>query len=200
MAIWVYFQCYESVTMQLCLLGVTTAINNYRNSSMYISKPGVGIRLYVPSQNRTKLPQNIEQLVICHLLNAWSWKRAPWPYVCSRYIKKSPYILHMLHKIFHFVWKFSSAWKFISHCKLFKVIWFCIVLCQHMKVVKGPSLPHIFSLFCKTYDMLQSLRLHGGSSAFKQKSAKAKCESLKEGLRDISGKKGPGDYSLIRLP
>jgi len=43
MAVWVYFQCYESVTMQLCFLGVTSyAIKNHRNPTMYNSQPGVG--------------------------------------------------------------------------------------------------------------------------------------------------------------
>jgi len=46
---------------------------------------------------------------------------------------------------FYFVWKFASAWKSISHCKLFEVIWFYIVLCLHIKVVKGP-LWYIFLL------------------------------------------------------
>ena len=41
---------------------------------------------------------------------------------------------------FHFAWKFASPWKSISHCKLFEVIWFYIVLCLHIKVVEGPPL------------------------------------------------------------
>jgi len=31
--------------MQLCFLGMTSAIKNHRNSNMYNSQPGVGIRL-----------------------------------------------------------------------------------------------------------------------------------------------------------
>ena len=146
--------------------------------------------------------------MICNLHNIWPWKRAPCPYVCSRYIKKGPYILHMLHKNFtcwkqfkfFIVWKIASAWKPISHCKLFEVIWFYIVFCLHIKVAKRPPLTHIFALFWKTYDFLQSLRLQSGSSAFKQNNAKIKCESRKEGLRDISEKRGPRDDSLVRLP
>jgi len=30
MAVWVLLQCYESVTMQLCFLGVTSAIKNHK--------------------------------------------------------------------------------------------------------------------------------------------------------------------------
>jgi len=44
MVVWVQFQCYESVTMQLCFLGVTSAIKNHRNSNMYNYQPGVGTR------------------------------------------------------------------------------------------------------------------------------------------------------------
>ena len=86
--------------------------------------------------------------MICHLHNIWPWKRTHCPYVCSRCIKKGPYILHMLHKNFtvfaesnlnfYFAWKFASPWKSISHCKLFEVIWMYIVLCLHIKFVKGP--------------------------------------------------------------
>jgi len=42
MAVWVLFQCYESVTMQLSFLGMTSAIKNPRNSNMYNSQQGVG--------------------------------------------------------------------------------------------------------------------------------------------------------------
>ena len=59
---------------------------------------------------------------------------------------------------------------------------------------------HIFPLFWKTYDLLQSLRLHSGSSAFKQNKVKTKCKSLKEEPRDISEKGGPRDDRLVRLP
>jgi len=45
MAVWVNFQSYESVTMKLCFLGVTSVIKNHRNSDMRNSQPGVGIRL-----------------------------------------------------------------------------------------------------------------------------------------------------------
>jgi len=60
-------------------------------------------------------------------------KKGPCPYVCSRCIKKGPlYFTHATQKfhllkaieIFHFVWKFASAWKSISHYKWFEVIWF----------------------------------------------------------------------------
>jgi len=43
------------------------------------SQPGVDIRLWGPSQNSRKLPQNIVQFVICHLHNIWPWKRAHCP-------------------------------------------------------------------------------------------------------------------------
>ena len=55
---------------------------------------------------------------------------------------------------FDFVWESASAWKPISHCKLFVVIWYKIVLCLlHIDVVEGPPLVHlhiIFALFWKT--------------------------------------------------
>ena len=113
-------------------------------------------------------------------------KRAPIFYTCYTKI-----LLAESNLDFYFVRKFASAWKSISHCKLFEVIWFYIVLCLHIKVVKGPPLAHIFALFWKTYDFLQSLRLQSGSSVFKQKNSKTKCESLQGGPRDIFEKWGP---------
>ena len=107
-------------------------------------------------------------------------------------------------KFFHFVWKSASAWKSISHCKLFEVIWFYIVLCLHIKVAKRPPLTHIFALFWNTYDFLQSLRLQSGSSAFKQSNANTKCESLKEGsatsLKKGAPRRQPCSPSLISTP
>ena len=143
--------------------------------------------------------------MICHLHNTWPWRKAPCPYVCSRHIKKGPLYFIRYSNIslaesnlnFYFPWKFASAWKSISHCKLFEAIWFYIVLCLHIKVVKGPPFAHNFALFWKTNDLLQSLRLQSDSSAFKQNNAKTKCESLKEGLRDNSEKKGPETTALF---
>jgi len=107
-------------------------------------------------------------------------------------------------KFFILVWKFASARKSISHCKLFEVTGLYIVLCLHNKVAEGPPLAHIFVLFWKTYDLLQSLQLQSGSSAFKQSNAKTKCESLKEGPHGISEKRGPRRQpcspSLISTP
>ena len=97
--------------------------------------------------------------MIRHLHNIWSWKRAPCPYVCSRYIKKGPlYFTHATQKfyllkanqIFHFVWKFASSWKPISHCKLFEVIWFYIAICLHIKLLKGPHW-HIFLFYFENH-------------------------------------------------
>jgi len=122
-------------------------------------------------------------------------KKGPIFYICFTNI-----LLAESNLNFYFDWKFASAWKSISHCKLFEVIWLNIVLCLHIKFVKGTPLAHIFALFWKKYDLLQSLRLQSGSSAFKHNNAKTKCESLKEGLRDISEKWGPRDDSLVRLP
>jgi len=89
--------------------------------------------------------------------------------------------------------------------KLFEVILFYVVLCLPTKVVKGAPLEHIFALFWKIYDFLQSLLLlQSGSSAFKQNNAKTKYESLKEGPHDISEKRGPSRQpcspSLISTP
>ena len=103
-------------------------------------------------------------------------KKGPIFYICFTNI-----LLAESNLNFYFDWKFASAWKSISHCKLFEVIWLNIVLCLHIKFVKGPPLAHIFALFWKTYDLLQSVRLQSGSSAFKHNNAKTKCESLKEG-------------------
>ena len=93
-------------------------------------------------------------------------KRAPIFYTCYTKI-----LLAESNSNFYFVWKFASAWKPISHCKLFEVIWFYTVLYLCIKVVKGPPLAYIFALFWKTYDLLQSVWLLSGSSAFKQNNA-----------------------------
>jgi len=86
--------------MQLCFPGVTSAIKNHRNSNMFNSQSGVGIRISGQTKNRRKPPQNIVQFVICHLHNTWSWKRAHCPYICSLFIKKGP--LYFAHaKILH---------------------------------------------------------------------------------------------------
>jgi len=90
---------------------------------------------------------------------------------------------------FCFVWKFASAWKSISHCKLFEVIWFHIVLCLHIKVVKGPSW-HIF-LLCFEKHMTCSRVVHQLSNKTMQKiSAKASksgsATSLKKGGRKMA--------------
>ena len=78
----------------------------------------------------------------------------------GRLSERGPYILHMIYKtlfaeskvlyirkfslkIFHIVWEFASAWKCISHCELFEVIWFWNVLCPHIIVVEGPFLAHL---------------------------------------------------------
>jgi len=131
----------------------------------------------------------------------WSWKRAPCPCLFTLHQKRAPTFYTCCRKIL--LAESNSNFSFcleIPHCKLFEVIWFYIVLCLHIKVVKGPPLAHIFALFWKTYDLLQSLRLQSGLSAFKQNNAKTKCESLKEGPLDISEKMGPRDDSLVRLP
>jgi len=51
-------------------------------------------------------------------------------YNLGKISERTPYILHMLYKAlstesklnFCFVWKFASAWKSTSHCKLFEVM------------------------------------------------------------------------------
>ena len=120
-------------------------------------------------------------------------KKGPIFYICFTNI-----LLAESNLNFYFVWKFASARQSISHCKLFEVIWFYIILCLHIKVVKGPPLAHIFALFWKTY--LQSLRLQSGSSAFKENNAKTKGASLKEGPRDISEKEGFETTALFAFP
>jgi len=112
MAVWVEFQCYESVTIQLCFLGMTSAIKNHEIPTCTTLNQGwvVDFRWVVDlNQHRRKLPQNIVQFVICHLHNIWPWKRAHCP------SKKGSYILHMLHKNF-------TCWK------QFKFL-FCLEVC-----------------------------------------------------------------------
>ena len=143
--------------MQLCFLGVTSAIKNHRNSNMFNSQSGVGIRISGQTKNRRKLPQNIVQFVICHLHNIWPWKSAPCPCLFTLHQKRPLYFKHATQKfcslkaiyIFSFVRKFASAWKSISHCKLFEVVWFYIVLCLRIKVVKGTPLAHFLLYFKK---------------------------------------------------
>ena len=79
----------------------------------------------------------------------------------------------------------ESPFQIVNCLKLFD---FTLFFVYTLKLLKAP-LAHIFALFWKTYDLLQSLRLQSGSSAFKQNNAKTKCESLKEGPA-ISLKKG----------
>jgi len=76
----------------------------------------------------------------------------------------------------------ETPFHIVNFLNLFDFTLFFVYI--HIKVVKDPPLEHIFALFWKTYDLLQSLRLQSGSSAFKQNNAKTKCESLKEGPRD----------------
>ena len=82
-------------------------------------------------------------------------KRVPCPYVCSRYIKKGPYILHMLHKNFT-CWKQlkffilsgnlllrESPFHIVNCLKLFD---FKLFFVYTLKLLKGP-LWHIFLLY-----------------------------------------------------
>jgi len=46
MAVWVYFQCSESVAMRSRFLGVISAIKNHRNPNMYDSEQGYLGRFY----------------------------------------------------------------------------------------------------------------------------------------------------------
>jgi len=105
----------------------------------------------------------------------------------------------MLHKnficwnqfnVFHFVWKFTSAWKSISHCKFLKLFDFTLFFVYTLQLLKAP-LAHIFALFWNTYDLLQSVRFQGGSLAFKQSNAKTKYESLRGASRHLWKKGAP---------
>ena len=170
---------------------------------MYNSQPQVGIRLQGPSENRRKLPQNIVQFVSCHLHNI-VLKKDPLPLFVHVTSKKCPYILHMLHKNFA-CWKQfkffissgnlllrESPFDIVNCLKLFDFTSFFVYT---LKVIKGPPSTHIFALFWKTYDLLQS-----GLSSFKQNNAKTMGESLRKGSRDISEKRGPQDDRFVRLP
>ena len=95
---------------------------------------------------------------------------------------------------FYFAWKFASPWKSISHCKLFEVIWFYIVLCLHIKVVKGPPLALLLCfekhMTCSrvVYQLLDKTMEIVSAKVSKRDHA----TSLK--------KKGDRDNSLVRLP
>ena len=67
-----------------------------------------------------------------------------------------------------------------------------------VKLLKSP-LWHIFLLCFEKHDLLQSLRLQSGPSAFKQNNAKTKRESLKEGLCDNSPLVGPDQECNINF-
>jgi len=45
MAMWVQFQCSESVTMRLRFQGMTSTIENHRNFNMFDSPPAVNISI-----------------------------------------------------------------------------------------------------------------------------------------------------------
>ena len=155
------------------------------------------------------LPQNIAQFVIRHLHSMWSWKRTPCPYNCSRYIKKGPlYFTHATQKcyllkeiqLFHFVWKFASAWKSISHCKLFEVIWFYIVLCLHIKVVKGP----LWYIFLLCFEKHMTCSRACGSRVVHQllnkTMQKLSANASKRGPATSLKKGGPETTALLAFP
>ena len=109
--------------------------------------------------------------------------------------KKGPYILHILHKKFT-CWK-QFKFFILSGNLLLRECPFHIANCLKLFDFTVFFVYTLIALFWKTYDLLQSLRLQSGSSASKQNNAKTKCESLKEGPRDISEKEGPrGDASF----
>ena len=198
--------------MQLCFLGVTSAIKNHWNSNMHTLNQGWVIEFRV----RVKIAESCLKTLynLCYVIcTIYGLEKVPLAPVCSRYIKKWPlYFTHATQKfyslkaikIFYFVWKFASARKYISHCKLFEVIWFYIVLCPHIKLVKGPPFAHFLLYFEKHMAYSRAC----GSRVFHQllnkTMQKNKCESLKEGHSDIFEKGGPRRQpcspSLISTP
>ena len=112
------------------------------------------IRLWGPSQNSRKLPQNIVQFVICHLHNTWPWKRICCRYVSSRYIKQGPlYLTHATQKFYLlkaiqiFILSGSlllreSPFHTVNCLKLFD---FTLFFIYALKLLKAP-LWHIFLL------------------------------------------------------
>ena len=80
------------------------------------------------------------------------------PIFYTRYTKAL--FIESKFNFFDFLWEFVSAWRSISHYKLFEVIWFSIVLCLHIRLVEGPLLAYLhrtFVLIWQTCDLLQSL-------------------------------------------
>jgi len=57
--------------MRLRFLVVISAIKNHRNSNMYDSQPGVGIRIQEPETKSQKGAPKIGQFVIFHVYNMW---------------------------------------------------------------------------------------------------------------------------------
>jgi len=100
MAVWVYFQCYESVTMKLCFLGMTSAIKNTETPACTTLNQG----WVLDFRARVKIPESCSKTlynlwyVICTTYGLEKGPNAPmFVHVTS---KKGPYILHMLHKYY----------------------------------------------------------------------------------------------------
>ena len=92
------------------------------------------------------------------------------PQVLMRLIKnRSRYFAQAFDKfyllkagwIFHYVFEFASAWKSTKICKSFEVIWIALFFVHTLKLLRAPLVHFrfhiIFSLFWKTYGLLQSL-------------------------------------------
>jgi len=195
--------------MQLCFLGVTSAVKNHRNSNMYNSQPRVGVRLYGQSKNRRKLPQNVVQFVIRYLHNLWSWKRANCPYICSRYIKKCPYVLHILHKNFT-CWKqfkfFILSGNFLLRESPFhivnclKVFNFTLFFVYTLKLLKGP-IWHVFLLYFEKHITFSracgSREVH---QLLNKTMEKLSAKVSKRGLVTSLKKGGPQPTALLAFP
>jgi len=194
--------------MQLCFLGMTSAIKITETPTCTTLNQGWILDFRPGSKSQKAAPKHCTIFVMSFAqymalkkgslplsLFTLHQKRAPIFYACYTKI-----LLAESNLDFYFVWKFASAWKSISHCKLFEVFLFYIVLCLHIKVGKGPLCP-IF-LLCFEHHMTcsracDSRVVHQLLNKTVQKlSAKASkrgpATSLKIG--------DPRDDSLVRLP
>jgi len=132
-------------------------------------------------------------------------KKGPSPYVCSRYIKKGPYIL--LHKSFTY-WKqfkfFNLSANFLLRESPFhivnslKLFYFTLFFVYTSKLLKGP-LWHTFLLY---FEKHMTCSRACGSRVVHQLLNRTMQKLMRKspwGPRDISEKRGPRDDSLVRL-
>jgi len=120
------------------------------------------LEFWGPKQTLRKGPKTLIKYVVFHVYNKWSKKWARGPYNCWCHIKTGAPIPWSCNtetlfaerklNLLIFFCEFASAWKPVSHCKLFDVIWFSLFFVYALHV-EG-SLAH---LSWQTYELHQSL-------------------------------------------